>query len=77
MTFHRHSIKDILALLATVLIACQAGPDFDALRSEIVDLHDELIDAHLNKDLDFFVKDLVRGEVCELTHGPSADYYPA
>ena len=33
-------------------------PDYERLRSEIADLHKALIDAHLNKDVGFFVQDL-------------------
>ena len=40
------------------LIGCQSEPDFDTLRSKIMSLHRELIEAHYNKDIDFFIKDI-------------------
>ena len=33
-------------------------PDFDQLRSEILEIHIEEIKAHLNKDVDFFIKNI-------------------
>ena len=33
-------------------------PDFDQLRSEILEIHKEEIKAHLNKDVDFFIKNI-------------------
>jgi hypothetical protein len=51
-------LKIILALWTVTLLGCRPSPDFDALRSEILDLHKTLIDAHWNKDIDFFIKDI-------------------
>ena len=39
-------------------IGCQSSPDFEALRKEILDLHKKTIEAHWNKDIGFFVKDI-------------------
>lgn len=36
----------------------QSGPDFDSLRNEILELHEALIEAHFNKNVDFLVGDL-------------------
>ena len=35
-----------------------SNPDLEALRMEIADLHKVFINAHLHKDVDFFVQDL-------------------
>ncbi len=48
----------MLFFFTLMLIGCQSSPDFEALRSEILELHKATIDAHWNKDVDFFVKDL-------------------
>ena len=48
----------VLALFTLVLIGCQSGPDFEKLRSEILELHERTNDAHWKKDVDFFVKDI-------------------
>jgi len=48
----------MLSLFTVTLFGCQSNPDFDVLRSEILDLHKSTIDAHLNKNVDFFVQDL-------------------
>jgi len=39
-------------------MGCQSNPDNEDIRSEILELHRESIAAHLNKDVDFFVRDL-------------------
>ncbi|HEX9972813.1 MAG TPA: hypothetical protein VGD14_12140, partial [bacterium] len=58
MNFILHFSKLILALFSLTFIACQSNPDFEALRSEILELHKKTIDARWNKDADFFIKDL-------------------
>jgi len=45
-----------LILLASM--TCQSNPDFKALRSEILEIHKKTIDAHWQKDVDYFTKDL-------------------
>ena len=39
-------------------IGCQSNPDFDVLRSQILNIHKSTIDAHWNKNIDFFTQDL-------------------
>ena len=56
MNWSKNFMKIILVLLSLTFIECQSSPDFEALRSEILDLHKALIDAHWNKDIDFFTK---------------------
>ena len=34
------------------------NPDFEVFRSEIIALHEKEIEAHLNKDIEFFVQDI-------------------
>jgi hypothetical protein len=48
----------MLFVLILNITGCKESPDFDKMRSEILDLHNNVIDAHLNKDVDFFVKDI-------------------
>jgi hypothetical protein len=43
----------VLILSTSVLLGCQSSPDFDELRLEILEIHDEFIDAHLNKNADY------------------------
>lgn len=38
----------------------ESNPNFEILRSEILDLHKVLINAHLDKDVSFFVQNLSR-----------------
>ena len=59
----RNSIAAISVLFLTTLIGCQSSPDFDALKSEILDLHQKSIEAHWNKDVDFLVENLSEGFV--------------
>lgn len=40
------------------LWGCCSQPDYEALRSEILELHRKNIEAHLNKDIEFFVQNL-------------------
>ena len=44
-----------LAIITLTLPGCQSSHDFEELRSEILALHKEMIDAHLNKDVDYIV----------------------
>lgn len=52
-----------IAFLIFGLMACQSGPDFEQFEKEILVLHQEMIEAHLNKDVGWFTKDI------------SADYF--
>ncbi len=68
-------LKNIIFFLFVIflilgLLACQSGPDLEQYEKEILTLHQEMIDAHLNKDADWFVKDIAddyfsvgRGEI--------------
>ena len=58
MNFTNIFLKIFLLLLTFTLIACQTSPDFEKLRSEILELQKATIDAHWQKDVDFFVKDM-------------------
>ncbi|MFC2165662.1 hypothetical protein ACFLT2_11780, partial [Acidobacteriota bacterium] len=53
---------------------CQSSPDFEALTEELSDIHKKFIEAHLEKNVDFFVQDLsedyvfvARGEISHPT----------
>ncbi len=41
-----------------LLFACQSKVDIEKLEQELLDLHQTTIDAHLNKDVNFFIKDI-------------------
>jgi len=44
----------VTAGLGLLFFRCRPSPDFDALRQEILDLHQKTIDAHWQKDAGFF-----------------------
>lgn len=48
----------IIILLSSFLPACQSDIDFELYEKEILVLHQEMIDAHLNKDVGWFTKDI-------------------
>ena len=58
MNIVRRCCKLILALVTVTVIGCQSSPDVDALRTEILELHKAAIEAHWNKDVNFFEKDI-------------------
>jgi len=53
-------LKIRIIFIFLTLISCQSTPDFEALRSEILALHQATIDAHWQKDVDFFIKDMAK-----------------
>ena len=58
MIFNKNILKLIFAYFVLIFFGCQASPDFDKLRSEILELHKTTIEAHWKKDIDFFTKDI-------------------
>lgn len=51
--------RTILFFMIVLIIAgCKESPDFDKMRTEILELHKAVINAHLEKDINFFVKDI-------------------
>jgi len=48
----------VLIAILLIFTGCKESPDQDKIREEILDLHKATIDAHLNKDVNFFVKDI-------------------
>jgi len=55
------SIKKVIKmiiLLHLFLPACQSDIDFELYEKEILSLHQEMINAHLNKDASWFTKDI-------------------
>lgn len=58
MIFGRRFSKIIFAVLTVTLIGCRSWPDLVVLKSEILELHQATIDAHWNKDVDFFIRDI-------------------
>ena len=63
MTFAQNFMRIIVTLFVLISINCQRAPDFEALQSEILELHKATIDAHWEKDVDFFVKDMAKDYV--------------
>lgn len=48
----------LTALLLLISAACEPGPDLEALRTEIGQLHEDFIQAHLDKDASFLARSL-------------------
>ena len=48
-------LKVMLAAYTLILIGCSSGPDLEAIKSEILNLHKTLIDDHLNKNIESLV----------------------
>ena len=58
MNFNIVRTLGFLLLFILFFISCRSQPDLEALKSEILALHKKTIDAHLEKNVDFFVSDL-------------------
>jgi hypothetical protein len=58
MNFRVDILNTVLILFSITLLGCHSQPDFEALRSEILELHRLTIEAHLNNDVDFLIQDL-------------------
>jgi hypothetical protein len=54
--FLNRSLKTLAVCLVPFFAGCRPSPDFDALRREILDLHQKTIDAHWKKDAGFFTQ---------------------
>ena len=60
MNLAKDLTRAILAFFVLNLIACQQSPDFETLRSEILGIHKSFIEAHWQKDVDFFIKNMAK-----------------
>ncbi len=58
MIFYNSLFKLIFVCFFLIIFDCQSSPDFEKLRSEILELHKTTIDAHWKNDVDFFTKDI-------------------
>ena len=58
MDFLKTILNSVLVICVMTFFGCQSKPDFEKLRSEILELHKTTIDAHWKKDIDFFTKDI-------------------
>jgi len=58
----------VVALTVLLAVGCQERPDYDALRTEIRQLHTEAIAAHWNKDVEYFSHNLAE-EYFSVNHG--------
>lgn len=47
--------------LAVIFGRCRTAPDFEALKRQILDLHQQTIDAHWKKDAGFFARHMAEG----------------
>jgi len=72
----------IIVGMVIVCGGCQPSPDFEALRKEILDLHQQTIDAHWKKDAAFFTKHMAddyfavkNGEILNPTREETAAEY--
>jgi hypothetical protein len=52
------SLIMVFVSFTLVLAGCQSGPDFELLEQEIRDLHRAGIQAHLDKDVSFFTRNV-------------------
>ena len=48
----------LLFLIIICIVSCRQKPDFEVMHQDILDLHSELIEAHLKKDVNFFTRDI-------------------
>ena len=48
----------IVVISFTFINGCSNKPDYKKIKSEILSLHQQQIDAHRNKEIDFFTKDI-------------------
>jgi hypothetical protein len=58
MNLRVNILNTMLILFSMTLLGCHSQPDFEALRSEILELHRSTIGAHLNNEVDFLVENL-------------------
>jgi hypothetical protein len=58
MRYIRNLLGIAFVLLTFLFTSCQPKPDFEVLKGELTELHDEFIEAHLNRDIDFFTRDI-------------------
>jgi hypothetical protein len=58
MNLSAHFIRVIFFVFIVLISGCQSQRDLAALEAEILQLHQMGIDAHLNKDIDFFCRDI-------------------
>lgn len=58
MLFNKFQSLIIYLLITIVAAACSSKPDFEKYRIEILNLHHQMIDAHLTKDVGWFTKDI-------------------
>jgi hypothetical protein len=56
MLSNKYLIPIFYLVIFVIVAACNSKPDFEKYRIEILDIHKEMIDAHLNKDIDFFTE---------------------
>ena len=57
MLFDKFQLLIVYLVIVIVATACHSKPDFEKYRTEILILHQEMIDAHLTKDVGWFTKD--------------------
>ncbi len=74
MHYFKLTVKILFTFLLLSIFGCQTSVDNEALREELLDIHNAFINAHLEKNVDFFVQDLAedyvfvaRGEISHPT----------
>lgn len=68
MNSRAYMLNTVSIILSIVLLGCHSRPDFEALRSEIFELHKSTIEAHLNDNVDFLVQNL-SGDFMSVSNG--------
>ena len=48
----------LIIIMFSILAGCKQNPDKEKLKSQILELHQKLIDAHFEKNIDFFTQGL-------------------
>ena len=48
----------IILIVSLFALSCQKSVNIEKLEQELLDLHQTTLDAHLNKDVEFFTKDI-------------------
>lgn len=58
MLSNKYLIPIFYLVIFVIVAACNSNHDFEKYRAEILNLHKEMINAHLNKDIDFFTENI-------------------
>jgi len=63
MSVYLNRVKILFILFSLSLLCCRPSPDFETMRKELRDIHEKFIDAHLEKNVNYFIQDLAEDYV--------------